>query len=60
MAVMTVAEKQKQNAVKYRKRFALLRENSPERAKEEAVRELIKMGLLDKDGKKKETIVSWE
>ena len=39
--------------------IASLRDGSPNR-KEEAKRALIKTGVLDRNGERKETIVSWE
>ena len=60
MAVMTIAERQRENAEKYRRHFERLGRNNPEQAKKEATSELIKMGLLNKDGSRKEKIVSWE
>ncbi|MCR5767186.1 MAG: hypothetical protein K6G45_01680 [Lachnospiraceae bacterium] len=58
--VQTMLERQEERANKYLEYFVSLKKNNPERAKEEAKKELIAMGILNPDGSKKDIIVSWE
>lgn len=60
MKIMSTLEIQRRNAEEYRQYFESLGKMNPEQARREATRELIKMGLLDINGNRKETIVSWE
>ena len=60
MAMETRYEMPMNNAKNYQKRFQELRKKDPEKAKKEAIKELIKMGLAKENGDPKETIVSWE
>ncbi len=60
MTVSTIEEIQKKNARNYVDYFKKLKKDNPNESKEAARKELIKMGLLSSDGKRKETIVSWE
>ena len=60
MRVKTIAEKQQEYANAYKRKFESLRREDPQKAKVEATKELIKMGILDKNGNTKAHIVSWE
>ena len=56
----TMLERMEKRAQEYLNYFIDLPQKDPVLAKEEAQKELIRMGLLNSDGSKKDVIVSWE
>lgn len=56
----TMLERMEKKAQEYLNYFTDLPKKDPVRAKEEAQKELVLMGLLNSDGSKKDVIVSWE